>query len=160
MSSLMTVIGGVGHTLPFVIGEFQLAVIAAVLVVVIELGVISWVRRRDMDPATLGRTADRIGWCSGVPNGHVDRQRQGGGIGDFGFWRRALAHFDADCGWDQMNDVRNYVLAVIRVTKDSSSDRNRSFAAENMIDSIPHAGLVPLRNYQVLRIPPADSPEP
>jgi hypothetical protein len=38
----MTVIGGVGHTLPFVIGEFQLAVIAAVLVVVIELGVISW----------------------------------------------------------------------------------------------------------------------
>ena len=46
---LMTVIGGVGHTLPFVIGEFQLAVIDAVLVVVIELGVISWVRHRDMD---------------------------------------------------------------------------------------------------------------
>jgi hypothetical protein len=45
----MTVIGGVGHTLPFVIGEFQLAVIAAVLVVVI------------------------------VPVGHVYRQRQGGG---------------------------------------------------------------------------------
>jgi hypothetical protein len=45
----------------FVIGEFQLAVIAAVLVVVIELGVISWVRHRDMDPATLGRAADRIG---------------------------------------------------------------------------------------------------
>ena len=155
----MTVIGGVGHTLPFVIGEFQLAVIDAVLVVVIELGVISWVRHRDMAPATLGRAADRIGWCSGVPSGHVDRQRQGG-IGDFGFWRRALAHLDADCGWDQMNDVRNYVLAVIRVTKDSSSDRIRSFAAENMIDSIQHAGLVPLRNYQVLRIPPADSPEP
>ena len=38
----MTVIGGVGHTLPFVIGELQLAVIDAVLVVVIELGVISW----------------------------------------------------------------------------------------------------------------------
>jgi hypothetical protein len=155
----MTVIGGVGHTLPFVIGEFQLAVIDAVLVVVIELGVISWVRHRDMDPATLGRAADRNGWCSGVPSGHVDRQRQGG-IGDFGFWRRALAHLDADCGWDQMNDVRNYVLAVIRVTKDSSSDRIRSFAAENMIDSIQHAGLVPLRNYQVLRIPPVDSPEP
>jgi erythrin-vacuolar iron transport family protein len=57
----MTVIGGVGHTLPFVIGEFQLAVIAAVLVVVIELGVISWVRHRDMDPAALGSAADRIG---------------------------------------------------------------------------------------------------
>ena len=93
----MTVIGGVGHTLPFVIGEFQLAVIDAVLVVVIELGVISWVRHRDMDPATLGRASDRNGWCSGVPSGHVDRQRQGG-IGDFGFWRRALAHLDADCG--------------------------------------------------------------
>src|SRR5271156_1229536 len=29
-----------------------------------------------------------------------------------------------------------------------------------MTDSIQHAGLVPYRNYQVLRIPPADSPEP
>jgi len=75
----MTVIGGVGHTLPFVIGEFHLAVIAAVLVVVIEFGVISWVRHRDMDPAALGSAADRIGWCSGVPVGHVYRQRQGGG---------------------------------------------------------------------------------
>jgi hypothetical protein len=42
-------------------------VIAAVLVVVIELGVISWIRHRDMDPVALGSAADRIGvvfWCA------------------------------------------------------------------------------------------------
>jgi hypothetical protein len=45
-------------------------------------------------------------------------------------------------------------------TKDSSSDRIRCFSAGKMTDSSQHAGLVPYRNYQVLRIPPADSPEP
>src|ERR1700692_1612260 len=34
---LMTAVGGIGHTLPFLIGNFRLAMIAAVLVVVIEL---------------------------------------------------------------------------------------------------------------------------
>ena len=50
---LMTAIGGIGHTLPFLIGDFQLAMIAAVLVVVIELGLISWVRRRYMETPAL-----------------------------------------------------------------------------------------------------------
>ena len=72
----MTVIGGVGHTY-FLISEFQSAVIAAVLVVVIELGVISWVRHRDMD---LKRSAALQTGLSGVPNGHVDWQREGGGV--------------------------------------------------------------------------------
>src|SRR5208282_5739897 len=43
---LMTALGGIGHTLPFLISNFNSAMTAAILVVVIELGVISWVRHR------------------------------------------------------------------------------------------------------------------
>jgi rubrerythrin len=43
---LMTALGGIGHTLPFLIPDFSAAMSAAVLVVVIELGIISWVRHR------------------------------------------------------------------------------------------------------------------
>jgi rubrerythrin len=50
---LMTAVGGIGHTLPFLIGDFHLAMIAAVFVVVIELGVISWVRHRYMETPAL-----------------------------------------------------------------------------------------------------------
>jgi hypothetical protein len=39
--------------LPFLIGDFQIAMIAAVFVVVIELGVISWVRHRYMETTVL-----------------------------------------------------------------------------------------------------------
>ena len=50
---LMTALGGIGHTLPFLIPDFRAAMTAAVLVVVIELGVISWVRHRFMDTPAL-----------------------------------------------------------------------------------------------------------
>ena len=50
---LMTALGGIGHTLPFLIGDFRLAMTAAVLVVVVELGVISWIRHRYMETPTL-----------------------------------------------------------------------------------------------------------
>ena len=50
---LMTAVGGIGHTLPFLLGDFHLAIIAAVFVVVIELGVISWVRHRYMETTAL-----------------------------------------------------------------------------------------------------------
>ncbi|GAO00497.1 MULTISPECIES: iron exporter MbfA [Komagataeibacter] len=43
---LMTTAGGIGHTLPFLINDFSAAMIAAVIVVVIELFVISWIRWR------------------------------------------------------------------------------------------------------------------
>ncbi|GBQ46881.1 MULTISPECIES: iron exporter MbfA [Komagataeibacter] len=43
---LMTTAGGIGHTLPFLIDNFSTAMIAAVIVVVIELFVISWIRWR------------------------------------------------------------------------------------------------------------------
>jgi len=45
----MTAIGGIGHTLPFLIKDFRLALWAAGLVVLVELGVITWIRRRYMD---------------------------------------------------------------------------------------------------------------
>ncbi|HEV2288963.1 MAG TPA: ferritin family protein [Candidatus Acidoferrales bacterium] len=46
---LMTTLGGIGHTLPFLIGQFNLALGIAIAVVLIELATITWVRRRYMD---------------------------------------------------------------------------------------------------------------
>ena len=46
---VMTTLGGVGHTLPFLIADFHLAVALAIAVVVAELAVISWVRWKYMD---------------------------------------------------------------------------------------------------------------
>jgi len=45
----MTTLGGVGHTLPFLIPNFQVAFTLAFAVVLVELGVITWVRHRYMD---------------------------------------------------------------------------------------------------------------
>jgi rubrerythrin len=50
---LMTALGGIGHTLPFLIPDFRAAITAAVLVVVIELGIISWIRHRYMETPAL-----------------------------------------------------------------------------------------------------------
>ena len=46
---VMTAIGGLGHTLPFLIPDFYIATAIAILVVVVELAVISWIRTRFMD---------------------------------------------------------------------------------------------------------------
>ncbi|HZQ47614.1 MAG TPA: ferritin family protein [Verrucomicrobiae bacterium] len=46
---LMTALGGIGHTLPFLIPQLKLAVSVAVVIVLVELGVISWIRHRFMD---------------------------------------------------------------------------------------------------------------
>jgi VIT1/CCC1 family predicted Fe2+/Mn2+ transporter len=45
----MTTLGGIGHTLPFLIPDFHFALAVAMVVVLIELGIITWVRRRFMD---------------------------------------------------------------------------------------------------------------
>lgn len=45
----MTALGGIGHTLPFLIHDFRVALWAAGGVVLAELGVITWIRRRYMD---------------------------------------------------------------------------------------------------------------
>ena len=49
ITGLMTAVGGVGHALPYLIGEFRLATSLAVLVVLIELWAIAWIRARYMD---------------------------------------------------------------------------------------------------------------
>ena len=46
---LMTALGGIGHTIPFLIPDFRIAMVAAMIVVAVELGVISWIRHRYMD---------------------------------------------------------------------------------------------------------------
>ena len=46
---LMTTVGGLGHTLPYLIPNVYTATTIAVIVVLIELGTISWVRHRFMD---------------------------------------------------------------------------------------------------------------
>jgi rubrerythrin len=45
----MTAVGGIGHTLPFLIRDFRAALWAAAAVVLGELGAITWIRRRYMD---------------------------------------------------------------------------------------------------------------
>jgi rubrerythrin len=49
ITGLMTTAGGIGHTLPFLIGNFQAATLVAVTIVAAELGTISYVRHRYMD---------------------------------------------------------------------------------------------------------------
>jgi len=46
---LMTTLGGIGHTLPYLIPNVKTATSIAVCVVMVELGVISWIRHRFMD---------------------------------------------------------------------------------------------------------------
>jgi len=46
---LMTMLGGLGHTLPYLIPNIKTATSIAVVVVLTELGIISWVRHRYMD---------------------------------------------------------------------------------------------------------------
>jgi rubrerythrin len=50
---LMTTLGGIGHTLPFLISNFFLALTIAVVVVAVELGVIAWIRNHYMDTPLL-----------------------------------------------------------------------------------------------------------
>src|SRR5579883_442229 len=45
----MTALGGVGHTLPFLIHDFRYAMGLAIAVVLAELGTITWIRHRYMD---------------------------------------------------------------------------------------------------------------
>jgi erythrin-vacuolar iron transport family protein len=53
VTGLMTAAGGIGHTLPFLIKDFHVAFIAAVVIVAIELGTIAWIRNKYMDTPLL-----------------------------------------------------------------------------------------------------------
>ncbi|MHB1618166.1 MAG: VIT1/CCC1 transporter family protein, partial [Metallibacterium sp.] len=46
---VMTTLGGLGHTLPYLIPNFQVATTLAIAVVIVELLIIAWVRKRYMD---------------------------------------------------------------------------------------------------------------
>jgi rubrerythrin len=48
-AGVMTTIGGLGHSLPFLIPNFQVAMMVAIAIVVIELWAISWIRWKYMD---------------------------------------------------------------------------------------------------------------
>ena len=50
---LMTAIGGLGHTLPYLLGDFHTATAVSVGVVAVELAVISWIRHHFMDTPLL-----------------------------------------------------------------------------------------------------------
>ncbi|EJW12446.1 Rubrerythrin [Rhodovulum sp. PH10] len=53
---LMTTLGGLGHTLPYLIPDFWTATVAAFVVVILELAAISWIRWRYMDTPLLSAT--------------------------------------------------------------------------------------------------------
>ena len=49
VTGLMTSVGGIGHTLPYLIDDFRLATTLAIVIVLIELWAIAWIRARYMD---------------------------------------------------------------------------------------------------------------
>jgi rubrerythrin len=49
VTGVMTTIGGIGHTLPYLISDFRLATVVAVCVVAAELAAISWIRQHYME---------------------------------------------------------------------------------------------------------------
>lgn len=55
-SGLMTALGGLGHTLPYLIPDFLTATVIACLVVAVELVAIAWIRARYMDTPFLKAT--------------------------------------------------------------------------------------------------------
>jgi hypothetical protein len=59
----MTAVGGIGHTLPFLIPRFQAALVVAVAVVLIELLTIRWIRHRYMETPPY-RSVAAARWCS------------------------------------------------------------------------------------------------
>jgi erythrin-vacuolar iron transport family protein len=72
---VMTTLGGIGHTLPYLIGDFNTATTVAIAVVALELAAISWIRWRYMDTPFLSATFQVVvggvlvflaGWWIGV----------------------------------------------------------------------------------------------
>jgi rubrerythrin len=72
---VMTTLGGIGHTLPYLIHDFRTATTVAIAVVALELAAISWIRWRYMDTPLLAATFQVVvggvlvflaGWWIGV----------------------------------------------------------------------------------------------
>ena len=60
ITGMMTMFGGIGHTLPFLISNFRTALAVAGAVVLVELGLITWVRWRFMDSPPLRAAAQIV----------------------------------------------------------------------------------------------------
>ena len=76
----MTMIGGLGHTMPYLLSNFHYATTFAIGVVIVELAVISWIRWKWMDTPLVGREFSGDGRRTvGVPGGVGDWGRVGGG---------------------------------------------------------------------------------
>jgi hypothetical protein len=88
---LMTALGGVGHTLPFLVPDFRLAMTAAVVVVAVELANISWIQHKYMDsPSFFGRGAGWVGWAACVWGWSFDWELVAGGLMSWVGW---FVHF-------------------------------------------------------------------
>ena len=57
VSGFMTMAGGIGHTLPYLIGDFWIATGLAVAVTVLELLVIAWIQWKYMDTPPVSAAA-------------------------------------------------------------------------------------------------------
>jgi rubrerythrin len=57
---LMTTLGGIGHTLPYLIPHFHTATTLAIAVVILELAAIAWIRHRYMDSPWFAATIQVI----------------------------------------------------------------------------------------------------
>ena len=60
VTGVMTTIGGIGHTLPYMIADFRIATSIAVCVVIVELAAISWIRQHYMETPLI-RDALQVG---------------------------------------------------------------------------------------------------
>ena len=76
VTGAMTIIGGVGHTLPYLISSFYTATALAIAVVAVELFAIAWIRWRYMDTPFLSATFQIVfGGALVFAGGHPDRKR-------------------------------------------------------------------------------------
>ena len=72
---VMTAIGGLGHTLPYLIPHFVTATSVSIAVVAVELAAISWIRNRFHGHAVFaGSVPGGGGRRAGVYRRHIDRQ--------------------------------------------------------------------------------------
>ena len=71
VTGAMTTIGGIGHTLPYLIPDFWTATMVAIAVVIAELAAISWIRYRYMDTPFLSAAfqvmvGGALGFAAGI----------------------------------------------------------------------------------------------
>jgi hypothetical protein len=70
---LMTTMGGVGHTLPFLITNFHVAMLVAVVVVALELAATSWIRHKYMETPLLAAAFQVVVGIMLFPEQHTGR---------------------------------------------------------------------------------------